>query len=272
MKKYLKDLLVISDIDGTLMPMGDTIPACNSDVIKLFTMLGGTFTFATGRGVSSTGNIMKTLGLSRPAIIYNGAAIYDYAQNETLYTRFLPKGEALRAMSDVRVTFPDIGILIMAENHRCYAVNISKMTYEHLISENYSFILTDEYNIKYRFFKILFICSKSDMQKLTKFLHSKNYEGVHLVSSSHCFFEILPEGATKGTALIELARILKKDIENTVMIGDYYNDIDALKKAGFAVVVEDAPAEVKAVADRVVISGRDGGLAEYLYDVIRNYT
>ena len=48
-------------------------------------------------------------------------------------------------------------------------------------------------------------------------------------------------------------------MENTVVIGDYYNDIDLMRAAGHAVAVGQRPPEVKLAADEVVASCTSGG-------------
>ena len=49
MNKCLADFLVVSDLDGTLLQVPDGISDCSRTVIRLFTMMGGRFTVASGR-------------------------------------------------------------------------------------------------------------------------------------------------------------------------------------------------------------------------------
>ncbi len=273
MKKRIKDLLVVSDLDGTLITTGGGLTGCSGDVVKLYNMLGGCFTIATGRNVDSTRRFVNELGLTYPVIVYNGAAIYDYANERSIYDRFLPKTEVVRALGDLRKNFPTVGALIMSENHRAYVTNPTKSLYDHFDNEGYGFIIADETTIKHRWYKSLLVCPDNETAKnMLEYIKLRDYLGIDVVQSSNVNIEIVPEGVTKGTALEELAKILEKNIDNTVMIGDYYNDIPALKRAGYAVVPSDAPAEIKKYADRVVMSSLEGGVAEYLYDVIRDYT
>ncbi len=273
MKKRIKDLLVVSDLDGTLITTGGDLTGCSGDVVKLYNMLGGCFTIATGRNVDSTRRIVDELGLTYPVIVYNGAAIYDYNVGRSIYDRFLPKSEVIRALGDIRNVFPTAGALVMSENHRAYVTNASKSLYEHFDNEGYGFVLADEKNINLRWYKVLLVCPDNNTSNnLKEYILSRGYMGIDIVQSSSVNVEILPEGVTKGTALEELTKILDKKMENTVMIGDYYNDVPALKCAGYAVVPSDAPAEIQKYADRIVMSSTEGGVAEYLYDVIRDYT
>ncbi len=272
-KKRMKDLLVVSDLDGTLVPYGGDVNNCSGDVVKLFTMLGGCFTIATGRNIESTRRFIESLELNYPAIVYNGAAIYDYNQGCTLYSRFLPKGEIVRALREIRDHFPSVGAVVMAENHRAYVTNATQSIYGHLDEEGYGFILADESMLSMRWYKCLLVApNQSEKSKLHEFVKSRSYIGFDLVDSASCNLEFVPEGVSKGEALVELTKILQKRIEDTVMIGDYYNDVEALKIAGYAVVPCDAPSDIQKIADRIVLTSAEGGVAEYLYDVIRDYT
>ena len=53
MAKKINDLLVISDLDNTLLTAKEGIPEYNIQMIKQFQQLGGKFTVATGRSVES---------------------------------------------------------------------------------------------------------------------------------------------------------------------------------------------------------------------------
>ena len=53
MKNRLNEILVVSDIDGTLLEAGFGIPKENIETIERFTNLGGRFTLASGRGIAS---------------------------------------------------------------------------------------------------------------------------------------------------------------------------------------------------------------------------
>ncbi len=273
MKKKIKDLLVVSDLDGTLITTGGALTGCSGDVVKLYNMLGGCFTIATGRNVESTRRFINELELTYPVIVYNGAAIYDYQNNCSIYDRFLPKAEIIRALGDLKSVFPTVGSLIVSENHRPYVTNATNSLYGHFENEGYAFMLADENTINLRWYKVLLVCpDKKTSDSIAEYIRVRAYLGIDVVQSSNVNVEIVPEGVTKGTALVELAKILNKDIENTVMIGDYYNDIPAFLAAGYAVVPADAPEEIRSYADRIVMSSTEGGVAEYLYDVIRDYT
>ena len=80
----------------------------------------------------------------------------------------------------------------------------------------------------------------------------------------------MPKGVSKTTGMLELCDLYGIDRADTIMIGDYFNDIDLIKAAGTGVAVANAPLEVQMAADHVT-SCRccDGAVGEYLYAMLK---
>ncbi|HIS79668.1 MAG TPA: HAD-IIB family hydrolase, partial [Candidatus Caccousia stercoris] len=77
-------ILIASDIDGTLLPGGREIPERNLSALRRFAEKGGRFTLATGRSIGSAGQFLDRLPVNAPAICLNGALLYDYKQQKVL--------------------------------------------------------------------------------------------------------------------------------------------------------------------------------------------
>lgn len=74
--------------------------------------------------------------------------------------------------------------------------------------------------------------------------------------------ELMRRGYTKGTGLVEVSEVLGFPIENTIAIGDNYNDLDMVKNAGIGVAMGNAKQAVKDVADWTTSSIDEGGVAK----------
>ena len=75
-------ILLISDIDGTLINKNFEIPQRNIDAINYFVENGGHFSLATGRSLEATRPYSKKVNMSCPAIVFNGGALCDFHNNE----------------------------------------------------------------------------------------------------------------------------------------------------------------------------------------------
>ena len=87
-KKY-DDILLISDLDGTLIPRYEMISEENVRAINAFTAAGGAFSAATGRTPESALPYLEGITVNAPSIFFNGAMLKDLAANTVLETRTL---------------------------------------------------------------------------------------------------------------------------------------------------------------------------------------
>ena len=76
--------------------------------------------------------------------------------------------------------------------------------------------------------------------------------------------EVLPRGANKGQGVKTLLSQMNIVPEKVMAIGDANNDIEMLKYAGFAVAMGNASDALKAVADEVVGTNDEDGVAQAL--------
>lgn len=268
----IKDILVVSDMDGTLLTAKEGIPNCNIETINLFCKLGGRFTVATGRTTESAGRYFDKLHINAPAILYGGGVIYDYNEKKRLKNETLPKDVALRAILVVMEKFPSIGVEIMGDNGRIYVVRSSHYTHYHTYYEKLTYTLSSVDDIQAGWNKVLFACSNETLLQVEEFLSHGDYLGVYFIATNTVYYEIMPSGVSKGNALNELAEYLDIPRENVYAIGDYYNDVELLNAAGHAVAMGNAPDDVKAIADEVTDTCLNGGVGQFIYKLISKYS
>ena len=84
-QKDFSNWLVVSDIDGTLNNKARKLPRRNYDAIQAFTEAGGNFTLASGRLTSSLKRNYDRITPNQPAVVLNGAGIYDFQQEKMIW-------------------------------------------------------------------------------------------------------------------------------------------------------------------------------------------
>ena len=122
--------------------------------------------------------------------------------------------------------------------------------------------------------KVVFASDPESIRKLGQYAKTRYYgrENYFLATNS-IYLEIMPSGVSKASGLHDLCALMSKSMKNTVVIGDYYNDLEIMREAGYAVAVANAPAEVKAAADHVTTcTCAEGAVGEYLYALIDRAT
>lgn len=264
----LSKVILLSDMDGTLLNSRKQINETDMAAIEKFRSLGGKFTIATGRTIQTFEQYAETLKLTMPVIIYNGAALYDYSRGEILYSRALPDGcremaeELLRQMPEAG------GEVLRADSTYVF----SNTEYQQLHTKLCGII--PEYAElgaipQGGWLKILFAMSPEDISYLEILVKQLKFnERADFVRSSTIFLEMLPKGVSKGSAL-EAYRELDGMSEYTfAAIGDFDNDIEMIKAADFGVCPANAEESVKKAADHVLSRTNDEGAVAELIDHI----
>lgn len=78
------------------------------------------------------------------------------------------------------------------------------------------------------------------------------------------YYEIMPKGYSKASAMRFVSKVLNIPMSETVAIGDSSNDIAMLECAGIAVAMGNATEDVKSLADHVTTDVEDDGIRNAL--------
>ena len=259
----LSDYLVFCDMDNTLLTAKEGIPACNRSVIRLFTAMGGRFTVASGRPPESIRAALGDIELSLPAISCNGSLLYDFQANRVLRRSCLNQEQAAAAIADMLQKFPKIGVEVMAGAGEMYVVHASSYTHAHQVDEHMESVACPLENVPDGWLKVVFAGDPETIRKAGQYAKTRYFgRDNYFLPTNQIYLEIMPSGISKAAGMEELCHILNENIKKTIVIGDYYNDLEIMKKAGYSVAVANAPSEVKAAANEVTNCGlhrRRGG-------------
>jgi Cof subfamily protein (haloacid dehalogenase superfamily) len=109
--------------------------------------------------------------------------------------------------------------------------------------------------------KLLFVADSDVVgRELTRL--TAHFAGRLSVFRSHALFgELTSLGINKGVALAQLAAQLNIPREQVIAIGDHENDLEMLKWAGLGLAMGNAIPEVRAIADAVIPSVDEAGVA-----------
>ena len=271
MTKKLNEILVVSDVDGTLLQAGYGIPKENIDTIERFVELGGKFTLATGRGVASVGKYIDWVRLSAPAILVNGGIIYDYTLRKVLH-EYILDSEVRTVLREILDVFPQLGAEVLIRE-KIVVIRMNDEIHDHTAVEHIPMVMTELDTVEDKWNKVLFADKPETIPLVMDYVekrrkHDERFKKYDFVQTSKNYYELIPKGINKAQGLEKLAKIVGVSMENTVAIGDYYNDVELLNAAGVSAVVEDAPDDIKTNADFVVRSCLNGGVADLLTRLI----
>lgn len=261
-------VVLLSDMDGTLLNSRKEVTPADKAAIERFRRLGGHFSVATGRTIQSFEQYCSIIGLPDPVIMYNGTAIHDYSINKTLFTQPLTT-DAKRIAMRIMELMPEIGgEVLRAEGTYVFSNNDYQKLHTKIcnIVPNY----TDLPDIPDGgWLKVLFAMAPEDIPHIELLVQQEGFSGVSFVKSSDIFYEMLPEGVSKGSALAEYRRLPGFEGFTFAAIGDFDNDLEMVEGADLGACPANAEASVKSRADLVLSrTNDDGAVAELIEHII----
>lgn len=108
---------------------------------------------------------------------------------------------------------------------------------------------------------ILFHTSPEEREITVKRLRDAGCEAALAYSEISCL-ECSPKGINKAEGLKLLAKEMSISLEQIIMVGDSYNDLEALKEAGLGIAMGNARPDIKAVCSVMVADNNHNGCAE----------
>lgn len=256
-------VILMTDLDGTLFTDDKRILPQDMAAIERFRKGGGLFTVATGRGISMAKSAAEKLSLDVPAVIFNGAAVYDFAQERFLWRSDMGEyaRDYARRISD---HFPDIGMEILAED-RVYVPFLNETEQWHLDLES---VKPDRLPLEAipdgGWLKLLLAYPPEKMDEVVDFVRESEMCRAQWVRSAPMFYECLPQGIDKAAGFKELIRVLGAQDRFTAAAGDFMNDTHMIQDADLGAAVASAQESVKAAADIVVCDNNSGAIAELI--------
>ena len=246
--------LIISDLDGTLIPRGGVISEENRRAIAYFVGEGGLFSVATGRTPEAAAGYVEGLTLNAPGIFFNGAMLYDWQRKQVLKTLPLTAGdennlwpafarEALRR-------FPEACLEVYTEDN-CHVVTPEANDDPRLPYEYYRYAHTDLERLtdtgKTPWLKF-FACDRHE--HLEKYVALAEEMGVAALAngfySEDNYYEFVAKDVSKG-AMLETVRKMLPGVE-IIACGDYLNDRELLAAADISVAPATAHPAIRAAA------------------------
>lgn len=266
MKKF-DGILLLTDLDGTLLKNDGTISKENIDAIEYFKNEGGRFTYVTGRMPFFTSHVYEKVNPNIAFGCINGGGLYDHKKQEYIWRMELPES-VVALLEAVDKNLPDIGIQVNTFSKLYFSKDNSVMEVfrERTGAENY---VCDYHDVKEPLAKIIFGCeTEEDIKNVRNLLNShKLADSFDFIRSEKTLYEILPKGSGKGTALGKLIELYGMDKEKTIAIGDYDNDISMFYEAKIGIAVSNAAKSAIDSADLVTVSNEEHAIARVIYDI-----
>ena len=255
-----KDVLYVSDLDGTLMRSDGTISPFTAETVNALTARGVAFTYATARSVESARTITGDLNLELPVVTRNGCVLADNRTGRHL-EKALFTPEEVELLKTLLPELPETGFV------SCFIGEEMIKTYvpgKHTagLQKYLDYYRADPRMVAVDSFDGLF-CGQpgyvtliDDKDRMEPF-----YERLRQHSCWECLFqkdtywdeywvEVCPRNCTKAKAVLKLKE--RYGFQKLVVFGDSTNDLSMFRVADEAYAVENASEELKAAATAVI--------------------
>lgn len=265
MKDKFSGYLLVSDMDATLLRSDHSISDKNKQAIQYFIENGGHFTVATGRMVEAVRAYLPKFNINAPAILHNGAKIYDFTKDKTLFEKFIEE-ERKQAIKRVYEDFPDVGLEIYSDNMiYIYRACAETARFEGRKYKNVVYEMPDKV-WKRPWIKVLLIGEKSLIDKYEP-VYRAEYDSGYAVRSGDKYLDVVANGVSKGKGLSSLIDLLGIERDKVIAVGDNMNDISMLEAAGISYAVENGEESVKRAADYTAPSNNDNAIAYIIENI-----
>ncbi len=260
-------ILICTDLDGTLLGSDKNISEENLEAIEHFKAEGGYFTFITGRVPYISGDICEKIRPNAPFGCINGGGVFDHINGEYISLKTVPES-VKQIVQCVEENLPEVGIQFdMAD--KLYFCRDNDAMVKFRKNTGVPNLTCDYHSIKGPIAKII-LGTKDDnvMNRLISLVNSHPVsEEVDCIRAEHDYYDIIPKGVSKGTALKQLAEHLGVEMSRTVAVGDYDNDIAMITAAGIGIAVANATEGAKKVADYITVSNDENAIARIISDI-----
>lgn len=254
----------VTDFDGTLLTADKRITDADLQAIYDYRAEGGLFGIATGRPIQTVRKYLEYLPVDLPLILYNGCIVYDHRKDKILYSSYLPE-VAKEIFVDVRERFPGVSPEVYTFGSQNYFVMNHVEKWHHQILGMEFDKLESHTQITEPWCKMLLADEVEVIDELSDYIKKYQGRGVRFVRSLPTFLEVLPEDASKGTALTEVVKMCYLGDKFVCTAGDYDNDIEMLRAADLSFCPSNSQQCVKDVSDFVLTKTCDeGAIAEAL--------
>ncbi|WP_052664050.1 Cof-type HAD-IIB family hydrolase [Mycoplasmoides alvi] len=272
LKQFKRQMLIISDLDGTLLNDQSELSKFTIDVVKKISQQGHLFCIATGRNAHGSIDIYKKLNLKTVLVNLNGSYIWHPYDTNLSPINIVFNKELIRKLILEDNIFKHIDNIIAESYNAMYILNKPNKPKE--IQELNELFRIDVNKTENQFYgKNHLLNMKNDPNTVLLQLKKSRYldDVVYYIKQRFNTFvvrnwslpnagniiEINTKFANKGNAIDFLMSYYGISMDSTISFGDGENDIELLRKARFGYAMKNGSSAAKLVARYITSKSND---------------
>lgn len=257
--------LLVLDVDGTLIGHGAYPSQVVADAIRAAQAQGTLVALGTGRASEACYHLFRYLNLDGLHIVFDGAAIVQWPSNDIVFLQALPP----RATQHVIELSRQYDLFLEVYAHDFYFIEREGRLADHQRRKlQLTPLVTDLMSLvnRVKVVKAQVLASTPEEKRRADLL-TDEMEKICKVSwsldpSNGIYFgNVVSRTVSKAGALRELVDYIGVGLDQTLMVGDSYNDMGIFRVAGTCVAMGHAPPMLKEAADWVAPTVDEDGVA-----------
>jgi Cof subfamily protein (haloacid dehalogenase superfamily) len=260
--------LVVSDVDGTLLPKDKVLTEGNTRAVRKLHEAGIGFTIVSSRPTIGMGFLIEPLEINLPIGAFNGSSIVD-ASLKPIEQHLIAPDVAQRSLDVLDAFGVDIWLFT---NDRWLTRNPDGEYVPHekraikanpTIVANFTPHLTQACKI---------VGASSDaalLQRCEAAMQEAVGREATAVRSQTYYLDVTPAGFDKGTFVAAIAKRLGISTDAVATIGDMQNDLAMFASSGVSFAMGNATDDVKKHATHVTDSNERDGFAAAMETVLK---
>ncbi|MFS0773625.1 Cof-type HAD-IIB family hydrolase [Sphingomonas sp. 1P08PE] len=258
--------LLVSDVDGTLVDKQKHLTDATVAAVRRLEAAGIGFTIISARPRSGIMPLVEKLGLDVPVAAFNGGLIFKrdgWTGEHHVIDPTAARG-TIAAAADMAVD-----IWVFARD-RWYASTDQGVHVEHeRVASNQAPIVTQDFDdLLDAADKITFVTDDAAVMAAMRD-RCRPFDAAATIAQSQTYYlDVTATEANKGAGIAALAAAFDVTLADTAAIGDQANDLPMLTRAGHAIAMGNAPAEVQQAAHDVTLANDADGVAYAIDNLI----
>ena len=257
--------LIASDMDGTLLNSNNEI---NEEFFEVFNKLKEKeiiFAAASGRQYYNLLNRFEKINDDIMFIAENGTFVV-YKGKEILVNSL--DREVAKELIKIGRTVDNAYVILCGKK----SAYIEKRD-ERLVKETKKYyeryeIVDDLTKVEDDILKVT-ICDFSGSEFNSNNYFKNYWDKLQVTVSGEIWLDITAKGVNKGVAIEKVQEIFDINPKETMVFGDYLNDLEMMGKAYYSYAMENAHEDLKKVSNFIAKSNNDNGVVEAIKEVIK---
>ncbi|MBD7909763.1 MULTISPECIES: HAD family hydrolase [Clostridium] len=260
--------LIATDMDGTLLDEKGQIPQEFANTLEKLENRNIKFVVASGRPYYTLYENFTPLSDKLYYICDNGAFVVE--NGEIVSISIIDKDKVNELIKCVEF-IPNAEIILCGKNgayHRPCSDEFTTEIDKYYIKKH---IVDDLTKVNDEIFKITICNLTSTTNNTYETIKHKFSSDFMIVVSGEVWIDIMNEGVNKGAALRKIQEDQNISYDETMVFGDFYNDVEMLKKAHYSFVMENANDDMKQYGNFIAPKNTENGVIKTIEKYILNH-